>query len=125
MNQKDLMRDSTLDLILSRVLMWGMILAIVTTVIGGVLLLRQQGTDIVNHSIFKGEPADLTHVSTIILEAFRGDALSIIQLGLLLMIITPVARILSCLIIFAYQRDRLYVVLSGFVFAVLVFSLIR
>ena len=46
-----------------------------------------------------------------------------IQFGLLLLIATPVARVVLCVIGFARQRDRLYVVVSSVVLLVLIYSL--
>jgi uncharacterized membrane protein len=48
---------------------------------------------------------------------------SVIQLGLLLLIATPVARVAMSLVAFILQRDRVYVVVTLIVLAVLIFSL--
>jgi uncharacterized membrane protein len=45
------------------------------------------------------------------------------QLGLLLLIATPVARVAFSLAAFAVQRDRLYVVVTLVVLGVLTFSM--
>ena len=47
----------------------------------------------------------------------------IIQLGLLLLIATPVARVVFSVIGFVRQRDFVYVVLTLIVLAVLLYSL--
>jgi uncharacterized membrane protein len=47
----------------------------------------------------------------------------LIQLGLLLLIATPVARVAFSAAAFAMQRDRLYVVVALIVLAVLMYSL--
>ncbi len=48
---------------------------------------------------------------------------SVIQLGLLLLIATPIARVAFSVVAFAVQRDRVYVGLSAVVLAVLLWSL--
>jgi uncharacterized membrane protein len=53
--------------------------------------------------------------------AFRGGGL--IQLGLLLLIATPIARVAFSVAAFALQRDRLYLVVTLIVLAVLIYSL--
>jgi uncharacterized membrane protein len=53
--------------------------------------------------------------------AWRGRG--IIQLGLLLLIATPVARVAFSVVAFALERDRLYVGITLIVLAVLAFSL--
>ncbi|MEI8125424.1 MAG: DUF1634 domain-containing protein [Parachlamydiaceae bacterium] len=117
-------KHASLEVILSRILQTGLVMALLVTITGGVLLLWEEGSIQVNYKIFIGEPVGLTHIPAIILGAFNGYSRSIIQLGILLMIVTPIVRVLSCAILFACQRDLLYVVLSGFVFVVLVSALI-
>jgi uncharacterized membrane protein len=53
--------------------------------------------------------------------AMRGRG--IIQLGLLLLIATPVARVAISVVAFAVQRDRLYVAITLLVLAILLCSL--
>jgi uncharacterized membrane protein len=54
----------------------------------------------------------------------HGDARSIIILGLLLLIVTPVARVGMCITGFLLERDKLYVAVSGLVMVILLYSLI-
>ena len=51
----------------------------------------------------------------------RPDA--VVQLGLVLLIATPVARVAMSLVAFILQRDRVYVVVTSIVLALLIFSL--
>ncbi len=48
----------------------------------------------------------------------------IIQLGLLFLIATPVARVIFSIWGFADERDRMYVVFTVIVLAILIFSLV-
>jgi uncharacterized membrane protein len=54
------------------------------------------------------------------LAAGQGQAL--VALGLLLLLLTPIARVAVSIVAFVYQRDRTYVFIAGFVLAVLVTS---
>ena len=68
----------------------------------------------------------MVYVSTIagiIRGTFAGRAPAIVQLGLLLLIATPVARVALSLVAFVLQRDRVYVIVTTIVLALLVFSL--
>ena len=49
---------------------------------------------------------------------------AIIQLGLLILIATPVARVAFSAVAFAIERDYLYVWITLFVLAVLLYSLL-
>jgi uncharacterized membrane protein len=56
--------------------------------------------------------------------AARGRSLSIIQLGLLLLIATPIARVVFSVAAFAWERDFMYVGISLIVLIVLLYSLL-
>jgi uncharacterized membrane protein len=71
-----------------------------------------------------GEPTDLRSVSGIVTDALSLQARGIIQLGLLLLVATPVARVAFSAFAFAQQRDRTYVMVTLGVLAVLVYSLV-
>jgi uncharacterized membrane protein len=102
----------------------GVIVAAAVTCLGGVLLLLQHGRDPVAHQTFQGEPQALESIASIFRGAlaFNGD--SIAQLGLLLLIATPVARVAFTLVAFALHRDRKYVVITSIVLALLVYALV-
>ena len=55
--------------------------------------------------------------------ALSRDGGGIIQLGILLLIATPVARVVFSVFAFSIQRDWLYTLVTLIVLAVLVFSL--
>lgn len=54
------------------------------------------------------------------LAALRPQAIG--QLGLLALLATPIVRVLTSLVAFAIERDRLYVVLTSIVLAILLAS---
>jgi uncharacterized membrane protein len=58
------------------------------------------------------------------MDALHGRASEIIQLGLLVLILTPIARVFICVVGFFTQRDLLYVAVSGLVLAVLLYGLL-
>jgi uncharacterized membrane protein len=101
----------------------GVLLAATVVLGGGILYLAQNRGPRTNYHRFHGEPAQLLGVSGIAHGVATGDARSIIMLGLLLLIATPVARVAMCIVGFAFERDRLYVVVSSVVMAILVYSL--
>jgi uncharacterized membrane protein len=70
-----------------------------------------------------GEPTDLRTVSGIVEDALAFQGRGLIQLGLLLLIATPIARVAFSVAAFAVQGDWLYVVVTLIVLAVLMYSL--
>ena len=74
-------------------------------------------------TIFKGEPTDLRSVGGIIKDALALSGRGIIQLGLLLLIATPVMRVLISIVVFVKQGDRKYMVITVAVLVILIYSL--
>jgi uncharacterized membrane protein len=77
-----------------------------------------------NYHAFVGEPTDLRSWMRILHSALNLRGRGIIQLGLLLLIATPVARVAFAAFAFAVERDWLYVGISTFVLLVLLYSLL-
>jgi uncharacterized membrane protein len=75
-------------------------------------------------SSFKGEPEALRSLGGIVRAAFGGDSRGIVQLGLVLLIITPLARVALTLIAFVLQRDRIFVAITCLVLAILLYGLL-
>ena len=115
--------DRRLEAIIGNLLRAGVVIAATITSIGGVIYLGHSGESLAHYRVFQGEPADLRHVKGVLRDASSGDGLGIMQLGLLLLIATPVARVAFSLAAFAVQRDRLYVVVTLVVLGVLTFSM--
>jgi uncharacterized membrane protein len=101
----------------------GVLLAAAVVFAGGILYLAQNRGPRPNFHQFHGEPARLLRLTGIAHGVASGDARSIIMLGLLLLMATPVARVGMCIVGFAFERDRLYVVVSSVVMAILLYSL--
>ncbi|HXH14091.1 MAG TPA: DUF1634 domain-containing protein [Alphaproteobacteria bacterium] len=100
------------------------ILAAVVVVVGGILSLARHGGDTPYYRVFHGEPADLRTVSGIVTDAWLWQSRGIIQLGLLLLVATPVARVAVSVFAFVQERDLTYVIVTLIVLAVLLYSLI-
>ena len=115
--------DQQLQLILGNVLRAGVLTAALVVAFGGILYLVHHGAALPDYGAFRGEPPDLCSVGGIIGDAILGSGRGIIQLGLLLLIATPVMRVVLSLVGFARQRDRIYVFVSLTVLLLLLFSL--
>jgi len=102
----------------------GVLLAAAVVLAGGALYLAQNRGHRPDYRHFRGEPQPLLSVSGIAHGVATGDARSIIMLGLLLLVATPVARVGMCVAGFLLERDKLYVAVSATVLAILLYSLI-
>jgi uncharacterized membrane protein len=117
------MTDHEMDQKIAVLLRVGVILAVVVTLAGGSWHLAQTGGARPNLHVFRGEPAELRSVGGVVRGVAEGQAASLIQLGLLLLIATPIARVAFCAYGFASQRDRTYVAITLIVLAALAASL--
>ncbi len=119
------MDDRRLETIIGRLLQTGVLLAAATVFAGGVLYLAGHHSDLANyHSFAAASPATRT-LSGIVHAAAQGRSLAIIQLGLVLLVLTPIARVAIAVAGFLLERDRLYAVVSLLVLLILVFSLLH
>lgn len=124
MKQRAKWTDERIEIIMGNLLRIGVILAALTVFIGGVFYLFKIGLHQPQYAIFKGEPAALRSLSGILHKAFSFHELGIIQFGLLLLIATPIARVLFSIIAFFLERDYVYILVTSIVFCLLMFSLI-
>jgi uncharacterized membrane protein len=116
--------DEQVEQIVGNLLRLGVITSGIVVCLGGIHYLIQHGLQPVpNYQRFDGVPADLKSPSGIVKDSLTGSSEGLIQLGLLLLIATPVARVLFTIIAFLLQRDYLYTIITLIVFAVLMYSL--
>jgi uncharacterized membrane protein len=116
--------DHQVKQVVGRLLQLGVLLAALVTLVGGVMVLAQHGSGPAAYDVFRGEPAHLRSLVAIVRGALAGQPMSIVQLGLLLLIATPVVRVAFTLVAFALQRDRLYVLVTTIVLALLLYGLV-
>jgi uncharacterized membrane protein len=116
--------DEHVELFVGNLLRWGVILAAAVAAAGGVIFLSLHGGRIADYRVFRGQPDALKSVSEVGRNALRGHPEAIIQLGLLLLIATPIARVALSLIAFIKQHDRIYMLVTAVVLGILVYSLI-
>ena len=115
--------DKELDATIANMLRLGVTLAAAVVFLGGILSLRNLPTTIPDYAHF--QPATISTLSGLLHAAAHLDPAGIIQLGLLLLIATPILRVVFCVVGFALQRDRLYVAISTSVLLILLYSLFR
>ncbi len=121
---KERISDHTVEQVVGRMLQLGVLLAAIVVLIGAVLLLLQHGSEPVSYVAFSGEPERLRSVAGIVRGALTMQSDAVVQLGLLLLIATPIARVALTLVAFAIQRDRAYVVITLIVLALLLYGLV-
>ncbi len=101
----------------------GVMAAAAIVLVGALVFLARHGLARPHYRIFRGEPSDLRSLRGIARDVAAGHGRGMIQAGLLLLIATPVARVVYAVLAFARQRDRTYVALTLIVLSVLIYSL--
>jgi uncharacterized membrane protein len=116
--------DQRIDMLLGELLRYGVLLSATVVAIGGVVYLHHHGSEVADYRQFgDGTPPDLRSPKMVALAAAHGGGRALVQVGLLLLIATPVARVAFSVVAFARQRDWTYVAMTLFVLVVLLFSL--
>ena len=115
--------DARLRDIMGSLLRIGVLTAAFLVVLGGILFFVQHPKEIFDFSTFNGEPAKFRQVHLIIKGALNFRGRDVIQLGLLVLIATPVARVIFSLIGFLFEKDWIYVAITAFVLLILSVSL--
>jgi uncharacterized membrane protein len=114
--------DQRLEQLIGYLLITGVLLSAFIVVIGGIVYLTRHGSEAPNYHTFQGEPEDLRTVRGL----FSIDSLhhgrGLIQLGLALLVFTPIARVAFAIVGFSKERDWMYVCISAIVLGVLLYS---
>ena len=116
-------KDKDMQAVIGWILRVGVIVSLSIVIFGGVVYLYRHGHSIADYSTFKGVP-EFVYPSNIIsgVLAFRGRA--IIQAGIILLIATPVLRIIFSFIGFIIEKDRLYTFISLLVLLIIIASMV-
>ncbi len=116
------LEEEHLERIISRLLLSGVILAAAVVLLGVACYLARHGNDTPSYHNFHSTPAGYRSVRGVIQAAGPTNCPAVIQLGLLILIATPIARVAFSLVSFAWVRDWTYVMISSIVLAILVYS---
>lgn len=115
--------EKRMDELMGLLLRSGVILAASIVLLGGAVHLIRHPVPM-NYRVFQGEPENLRTISGIFSEARAFHGRGLIQLGLLVLIATPIARVIFSVFAFLYQRDWKYVVFTLIVLGLLLYSLL-
>jgi uncharacterized membrane protein len=115
--------DRKVEDLIGNLLRAGVLLSAFVVFCGGVVYLARHGNEPADYRVFHGEPSELRTIAGVLREALWFQGRGIIQLGLLLLIATPVARVGLSILGFAAERDRMYVGFAAIVLVILLYSL--
>lgn len=116
--------ETKLEAFLGSLLRVGVSLAALVSVIAIVLLFVRGGGEHVHDETFHGEPTSLRTLRGILTGAAALQPTPSMQLGLMILVATPVARVALSVVGFVFQRDRFYSLITLLVLALLIAGLL-
>ena len=124
MAQRTNFKDTDMQAIIGWVLRAGVIISMLVVVFGGIVYLYRHGHEVHDYSRFKGVPDFVHSFSGIVngIITFKGRA--IIQAGIVLLILTPVIRVIFSAIGFLIEKDYMYVGLTLVVLFVIILGML-
>jgi uncharacterized membrane protein len=115
-------QDQQLEFAMGRMLRIGVTAAGTVVLAGGILYFWQFRDAVSSYQHFHGAPAPSRSISAIATGLRHLDSRSIISAGILLLIATPVCRVVFGVVGFALEHDRIYTIVSAIVLIVLLMS---
>ena len=115
-------KDTDMQSLLGHVLRAGTVISITIVFFGGILYLYRHGHSIANYKDFKGTPDFVHQAASLFSGAFSLKGQAIIQLGIILLIATPIVRVTFSAIGFVFEKDYLYVGISLLVLLIIFIS---
>lgn len=117
-------KDTDMQVVIGWVLRIGVILSICIVFFGGIFYLYRHGQSIANYHIFKGIPDFVRTGSGILNGIFTLRGQAIIQAGIVLLIATPVIRVVFSAIGFILEKDYLYTCITLLVLLIIFASML-
>lgn len=121
--EKEQLEDK-LRTVIGNLLRIGIILSAITVIAGWIIYLSGHQAGITDFRQFYAEPYRLRNVHSIIAGAVHLHGRAVIQTGLLVLIATPIARVLFSFITFLVEKDLLYAAISLLVLSILLAGLL-
>ncbi|MBB2149582.1 DUF1634 domain-containing protein [Pedobacter gandavensis] len=121
--RKNFFADRDIQLILGTLLRVGVIASMSVVLVGGFLYLLSDHAMQIDYRVFNPNKSGLSSIPAIFIGLRELDPKAIIQFGTLLLIFTPVARVVFSIFSFLIERDYLYVLIGSFVLLVILYSL--
>lgn len=110
-----------MQLIISKILLFGTLLSTFIVMIGGIMYLTQHGFDPMQSELLKSDANHLT-AKQIWLHAFSFTSLGIVALGLLALVTTQILRVGMLMFFYLINRDYAFTLFAGFILIVLIYS---
>lgn len=116
--------DKDIEIIIGNLLRGGVIASSLIIILGGIIYLWQHGGSRPDYHTFHGLNNTFYSLPMVWEGVLKGDGEHIIQLGVLILIATPVARVVFSIFGFLQEKDRLYIIITLIVLLIIVGSML-
>lgn len=120
---KHYLGDKDVQVILGTLLRVGVLISTSIVLIGGIVFMSTHTNQLVSFENFKPEEAKFSSIADIFIGLRTFDGLAIIQFGVLLLIFTPIARVVFSIFSFLMEKDYMYVGIGLIVLCIIITSL--
>ncbi|GEP91092.1 Uncharacterized membrane protein [Chitinophaga terrae (ex Kim and Jung 2007)] len=118
------LKDKDIQQLIGKQLRFGVIISSIIVTIGGVIYLVRHGHENPSYRTFTGVREGLNHLPGIWQGVLENRGMNIIQLGIVLLIATPIIRIVFSVIAFFIEKDYLYVFITLLVLGIITYSML-
>jgi len=113
--------DEKMEWAMGLLLRLGVLLAATVVIAGGGMYLADHHGEHVGYKHFVGHPISVRHPA----EITGPTSLAVLDVGILLLVAVPIARVAFAAVAFLRERDWLYTAVSVLILAVLVLGMLR
>ena len=117
-------KDTDMQSIIGWILRSGIAVSMILVIIGGAFFVYRHGHSIPDYSHFKGVPYFIHNTGGIIAGTLNLRGQAIIQLGIILLIATPIVRVAFSAIGFMLEKDYLYTIITLIVLLIILASML-
>jgi uncharacterized membrane protein len=122
---KEIPDDDAMEKTIGTILRYGVVLAAAIVLFGGIIYLIKYGMMLPDYAKFTNPPDSMKGIKGILSHVLRLESQGLILLGVLVLIATPIVRVLFSALAFFRQRDYLYSIFTLIVLAILLFGFLR
>lgn len=127
MSQFHKIKDKDISQIIGYILRYGVYLSLSIALVGGIVYLFRHGNEInlFQHKAFVEKDENIAELLKNTFKGIvQGHGYYIIELGILLLIATPLSRVIFSLFAFKLEGDNLYVLITFIVLLIIIISII-
>jgi len=117
--------EDRMERVISLALLFGVLASAALVMLGGAFYVTRHAMLTTDYEAFRGTPSTLRTFRGVLDAALHLSGKGLIQLGLMLLVGVQVVRVFLTGVLFALERDRIFVGITGIVFLLLMFGIIK